>query len=369
MQICKYFFLLALQTTCTQGAIIYSRSAMHSNKTIHMISAHAEGEVGNVIVGGVAPPPGYTLWEQRDYLHSDGRLRNLVLNEPRGGFFTHVNLLVPAKNPKAVFGFLTMEPEHTPPMSGSNSMCVATVLLDTGMIDMIEPITEFMLEAAAGLIQVRAFCQNGKAEKIEITNVASFADKLDAKLELAGLPTLTVDTAFGGDSFVLVKAQDVGLEIQPDQARDIADLGARITKAANEQIAFHHPVEPWNHISFCQFTAPATEIDGVLTGLSAVVVDPGKIDRSPCGTGCSARLAVMSARREIAVGQAYVGRSIIGGIFECSIKMATSIGAIPAIIPTIKGRAWITGIHQIMRDATDPWPDGYRLTDTWPKMN
>ena len=125
---------------------------MRSDITIHMVSVHAEGEVGNVIVGGVAPPPGDTLWAQRDHLHADGRLRNLVLNEPRGGVFTHVNLLVPAKHPRAVWGFLTMEPEHTPPMSGSNAICVATALLDTGIVAMSEPVTEFALECAAGQV-------------------------------------------------------------------------------------------------------------------------------------------------------------------------------------------------------------------------
>ncbi len=341
---------------------------MKTDVTVHMVSAHAEGEVGNVIVGGVAPPPGDSLWTQRDYLHADQRLRNLVLNEPRGGVYIHVNLVVPAKSSEARFGFLTMEPEHTPPMSGSNSMCVATVLLDTGVIEMTEPVTSFKLEAAAGLLEVRAECSNGKARAIEITNVASFADRLDSPLEVAGLGTFKVDTAFGGDSFVLIDAAACGFDLTPDEARDIAEVGAKITRAANEQIGFSHPTETWNHLSFCQFTGPVGRKEGVLTGKSAVVVDPGKIDRSPCGTGCSARLAVMAARGEIAEGEAYIGRSIIGGRFDCTIAGTTRVGDRPAIIPTIKGRAWITGMHQIMRDPDDPWPDGYRLSDTWPKL-
>lgn len=341
---------------------------MQSKKIIQMISAHAEGEVGNVIVGGAPPPPGETLWQQRDFLHTDKTLRNLTLNEPRGGVFTHMNLVVPARHSDAAFGFLTMEPEHTPPMSGSNSMCVATVLLETGMVEMIEPITEFTLEVAAGLVNVRATCKNGKAETVEITNVPSFADQLDQPLEVEGLPTLIVDTAFGGDSFVLVKAADTGLEITPDQARDIAGMGAKITKAANDQIGFAHPTEPWNHISFCQFTAPVIRDGGILSGLSAVVIDPGKIDRSPCGTGCSARLSVMAARGEIKPGEAYIGRSIIGGRFDCKIRSTTKIGNRSAIVPSLKGRAFITGMHQILVDPTDPWPEGYRLSDTWPNM-
>ena len=142
---------------------------MRTKNIIQIISCHAEGEVGNVIVGGVRPPPGDTLWQQSRWIDNDKSLRNLVLNEPRGGVFKHINLLVPAKDARAEFGFIIMEPEHTPPMSGSNSICVATVLLDSGMIDMQEPITEFMLEAPGGLVAVKANCRDGKAQSIRST--------------------------------------------------------------------------------------------------------------------------------------------------------------------------------------------------------
>ena len=330
------------------------------------MSCHAEGEVGDVIVGGVAPPPGETLWEQRTWIANDQTLRNFMLNEPRGGVFRHVNLLVPPKHPDAAMGFLIMEPVHTPPMSGSNSICVATVCLDTGIIPITGPETRFNLEAPAGLVPVRAFCSDGKADSIEITNVPSFADRLDAKLDLEGIGTLTVDTAFGGDSFVLVDAHALGLSLTPDEGRDIADLGARITRAANDQIGFDHPTQPWSHISFTQFTTPVDRTGPVPEGTSAVVIEPGKIDRSPCGTGCSARMAVMAARGQIGPGDRYTGRSIIGGRFDCTIARTAMIGDRPAIVPTIRGRAWITGTHQVMRDPADPWPRGYRVSDTWP---
>lgn len=339
---------------------------MRSDILIQMVSAHAEGEVGNVVTGGVAPPPGDTLWEMRDWLANDGALRDMLLHEPRGGVFKHINLLVPPKDARAAMGFLIMEPVHTPPMSGSNAICVATVCLDTGLVPMAEPVTEFLLEAPAGLVPVRATCKNGKAQDIEITNVPSFADKLDAKLEVEGLGTLTVDTAFGGDSYCLVRAQDLGLRLTPDEGADLARLGTAITRAANEQISFSHPTQPWNFISFCQFTTPVDRSAAVPEGTSAVIIDPGKIDRSPCGTGCSARMAVMHARGEMERGGRYTGRSIIGGRFDCAIAEVTAIGDRPAIIPTIKGRAWITGTHQIMRDPADPWPRGYRVGDTWP---
>ncbi len=340
---------------------------MRSKNIIHMVSCHAEGEVGNVIVGGVSPPPGDTLWQQSRWIDEDQSLRNLVLNEPRGGVFKHINLLVPAKQPEAQFGFIIMEPEHTPPMSGSNSICVSTVLLDSGLIEMQEPVTEFILEAPGGLVPVKAYCQNGKAQSIEVHNVPSFADQLDVSLEVEGLPTLSVDTAYGGDSFVLVDAAALGFEIKPHEAKDLAQLGTRISTAANEQLNFTHPGNPdWAHISFCEFGMPITEENGVKVSRNTVAIDPGKLDRSPCGTGCSARMAVLHARGLMRSGDKLIGRSIIDSRFDCSIVRETHVGDKTAIIPSIRGRAWITGTHQIMLDPDDPWPGGYRLSDTWP---
>ena len=343
---------------------------MHTARVIHVVGCHAEGEVGDVIVGGVAPPPGDTLMEQRRFIAEDQTLRNFVLNEPRGGVFRHVNLLVPPKHPRAAAGWIIMEPEDTPPMSGSNSICVATVLLDTGIVPMIEPETVFAMEAPAGLVEVRAQCQGGKARRIEITNVASFADRLDAPLEVEGLGTLRVDTAYGGDSFVIVDAEALGFAIVPDEARDLAVLGVGITRAADEQLGFSHPgAGEWDHISFCQFAGPlAQETDGTLAGANAVAIRPGKIDRSPTGTGCSARMAVLHAKGRMAVGGRYRARSIIGSQFDCSIAAEASVGGRPAILPRIAGRAWITGMSQLMLDPEDPWPAGYRLSDTWPRL-
>ncbi len=340
---------------------------MRSANVIHVVSCHAEGEVGDVIVGGVPPPPGDTLWEQSRWIAQDQTLRRFVLNEPRGGVFRHINLLVPAKNPEAAWGFIIMEPEHTPPMSGSNTICVATVLLDTGMVPMEETETAFYLEAPAGLVRIRAYCQDGKAVSIEFQNVASFADKLDVKLEVPGLGTLEVDTAYGGDSFVLVDAGALGFEVVPHEARELAETGARITAAANEQIGFQHPADrEWNQISFCQFTMPLESKDGVLTGRNTVAIDPGKLDRSPCGTGCSARMAVLHAGGQMQIGDRFIAESIIGSRFECAIAGKTQVGERPAILPTIRGRGWITGTHQLLLDPDDPWPGGYRLSDTWP---
>jgi len=340
---------------------------MRSANIIHMVSCHAEGEVGNVIVGGVATPPGETLWEQARWIAADQSLRNLVLNEPRGGVFNHINLLLPAKQPEAKFGFIIMEPEHTPPMSGSNSICVATVLLDTGLVAMQEPVTEFILEAPGGLVAVKAYCDNGKARSIEVHNLPSFADQLDVALEVEGVGTLIVDTAYGGDSFVIVDAKALGFEIKPDEARELAETGRKITRAANEQLGFEHPANPdWAHISFCEFALPLSMENGVKVSRNTVVIDPGKLDRSPTGTGCSARMAVLHAKGLMRTGERLIGRSIIDSRFDCSIVGETRVGNKAAILPSIRGRAWITGTHQIMLDPEDPWPEGYRVADTWP---
>lgn len=340
---------------------------MRTSKVIHVVSCHAAGEVGDVIVGGVAAPPGETIWEQRRFIETDQTLRNFMLNEPRGGVFRHVNLLVPPKHPKAHMGWIVMEPCDTPPMSGSNSMCVATVLLETGIIPMVEPVTRLFLEPPGGLIEVVATCRDGKAERISVRNVPSFADQLDVNLEVPGIGTLVVDTAYGGDSFVITDARRLGFAITPDEARDIAEYGVKITQAANEQLGFSHPLNPhWKHISFCQIAQPVALHNGVLGATNAVAIRPGKLDRSPCGTGCSARMAVLLAKGQMKVGERFIGRSILGTEFECHIDSELMVGERPGISPIISGQAWITGTHQHTLDPSDPFPAGYRLADTWP---
>ena len=339
---------------------------MRSSKTLYVISAHAEGEVGDVIVCGVTPPPGQTLWEQRAFIANDQTLRNFVLNEPRGGVFRHVNLLVPPKHPDADAAFIIMEPEDTPPMSGSNSICVSTVLLDSGIIPMQEPFTYLTLEAPGGLVKVRAACRNGKAERIFVQNVPSFAGKIQVPLEVEGIGTLLVDTAYGGDSFVVVDAEALGLKIVESEAKQIAQLGVKITNAANQQLGFTHPANPdWKHISFCAFCGPLTRTESGYRGKSAVAIQPGKVDRSPTGTAVSARMALMVAKGMMQVGETFEAESIIGSTFQGKVLETTTVEGHPAIVPEISGRGWVTGIHQHMLDPDDPWPGGYKLSDTW----
>ncbi len=342
---------------------------MQTAKLIHTVSCHAAGEVGDVIIGGVQTPPGDTLWEQSRFIARDQKLRNFMLNEPRGGVFRHVNLLVPPKNSKAQMGFIIMEPEDTPPMSGSNTICVTTVLLETGILEMHEPVTCLTLEVPAGLVNVKAYCEKGKVKRVLIENVKSFVDHLSAVIEVEGVGSLTVSTAYGGDSFVLIDANQLGFSLDVSEARELAETGILITNQANEQLGFYHPENPhWKHISFCQFTGSLKRNQkGILTGKNAVVIQPGKIDRSPTGTGVSARLALLYAQGKIKKEECYLARSLIGSSFEGYIKSESMIGKDKtAIIPEISGQAWITGTHQHFLDPEDPWQEGYRLSDTWP---
>lgn len=340
---------------------------MRADRVIHVVHCHAEGEVGDVIVGGVAPPPGATVWEQSRYVATDGSLRALMLNEPRGGVYRHVNLLVPARTPGAATGFIIMEPEDTPPMSGSNAMCVATVVVSTGMVPMVEPITEVTLDAPAGPVQARVQCTDGVAVAVTIRNVPSFVVRDSVGVDVPGLGMLEVATAFGGDSFAIVPAASIGMDLTPDNARTIADIGMRITRAVNEQIGFHHPELPeWQHISFTFLTGEISREGSEISSVNACVINPGKVDRSPTGTGCSALMALLHARGQMSETDTYVGRSVIGSRFVGRIEDVTTVAGIPAIVPSVTGRAWIYGTSQYYVDPTDPWPMGYRLSDTWP---
>jgi len=342
---------------------------MDTHQSIQVVECHAEGEVGDVIVGGVEAPPGDTLWEQSRWIARDNQLRQHMLNEPRGGVFRHCNLLVPPKHPDADAAFIIMEPVDTPPMSGSNSICVSNVVLETGIVSMQEPVTYLTLEAPGGLVNVEAQCRDGKVTSIKVRNVPSFAHKLDQPVEVDGLGTVTADTAYGGDSFVIVDATELGFELIPAEARELAELGVRLADAATEQLGFTHPTNPdWKHISFCLFATPV-EPGQPMTTRHAVAIRPGKIDRSPTGTGVSARLAVLHARGEASKGTELLARSIIDSEFLGCVEEEAAVGRQRAIVPSIQGRAWITGTRELRLDPTDPWPLGYRVSDTWPGAN
>lgn len=342
---------------------------MRSTRSVRIVGVHAEGEVGNVVVGGIGQVPGETMLDKRNHLAADRDwIRKLMLHEPRGNVARNANIVLPSNHPDADAGYVIMEPIEYPVMSGSNTICVATVLLETGMLEAVEPVTNLVLESPAGLIPVECRVADGKVTQVRFTNQPAFVYHLDAPVEVDGVGTVTVDVAWGGMAYVIVDARSVGLTLVPDEARELCALGERIKIAAAEQLAAVHPENPsFPGITICEFTLPPERVEGTLTAKNAVVVSPGRCDRSPCGTGTSARMAVMHARGELAVGEPFVHTSIIDSRFECRIESTTSVGGVPAIVPSIAGQAWITDLTTLLLDPTDPYQEGYRLTDTWPQ--
>src|ERR1700752_4465496 len=263
------------------------QDAMRSSRAITGVGCHAGGEVGNVVVGGVIPPPGATVFERMLALRADDSLRRLLLREPRGSVAVHANLVVPTAREDCAAGFIIMEPTEYPAMSGSNTICVATVLLETGMVEMREPETTLRLEAPAGVIEVTARCKDGRCESVELTNVASFADRLDAPLEVDGLGTIAVDVAFGGMWYAIADARALGFALEPAEARELSRVGELIRVAAREQLPCEHPENPEiAGVSIVQIAQPWQGTDAV--SQNAVVVAPGRLDRSATGTGLSA---------------------------------------------------------------------------------
>ena len=338
---------------------------MRSRLMITVVGCHAGGEVGNVVVGGVLPPAGATVFEQMQTLQrEDDWLRRLLLREPRGSVACHANLVVPATRPDCDAGFIIMEPTEYPAMSGSNTICTATVLLETGMIEMREPETVVRLEAPGGVVEARAACRDGRCESVEFTNVACFVEHLDAALEVEGLGTVAVDVAYGGMWYAIADADALGFALEPNEARELSRAGEQIRAAAREQLPCTHPENPAiSGVSIVQIAEPWRGVGQVTR--NAVVVAPGRLDRSATGTGLSARLAVLHARGLMRVGDEMTHASVLGSTFDGRIVAETTVGGRPAIVPAIRGSAWITGVTQLHVDPDDPFPEGYLLSDTW----
>lgn len=340
---------------------------MKFSKVLSVVECHAEGESGKVIVGGVGHVPGETMFEKREHLeaHMDD-IRKLVLFEPRGAVWHNANIVLPSNHPEADMGYVILETTEYPAMSGSNTMCVATVLLETGMLPMTEPVTDLVLESPAGLIRVRCECAGGKVTSVRLVNQPAFVYYRDAVIDVPGLGDVRVDIAYGGMTYVMVDAADLGFMIEPGEAREICEVGERIKAAAAEQLPVEHPVNPRiPGITNLQLMGPLRHEQGVLTSKNVVVVSPGRCDRSPCGTGTSARLALLHSQTRIAPGETFVHQSITGSRFVSSIEGVTSVGGRDAVIPAIAGQAWITGLHHLGLAPTDPYPEGFTLADTW----
>jgi proline racemase len=350
---------------------------MQVSRMISAVDLHACGEPGRVITGGVLDVPGSTMFEKKTYLeqHADG-LRKLMLREPRGYPATNCNLLLPPTNPKAQAGFVIMEQVEYPPMSGTNTICVVTTLIETGMVPADEPSTTIMLDTPAGLVVVQAEVQRGKVKRVTFENVPAFATHLNAKVEVPKLGTVPVDVAFGGMFYVIAEALPLGLRLTPDEGRDIVRVGEMIKAAAREQLPVVHPTNPGiRGITIAELTGPATNPDAVAK--NAVIVSTGKldwsrpttwtgaIDRSPCGTGTCARMAALYAKGKLRLNEPFPHEGILGTIFTGCLVRETQIGDYRAVVPTLTGTAWITGFSQYVVDPEDPFAEGFTVGDIW----
>ncbi|VUC23024.1 unnamed protein product [Clonostachys rosea] len=340
---------------------------MHLARTINIVGAHAEGEIGDVVVGGVLDVPGKTMFDKMTHFWTRGdHLRKLLLNEPHGKPSRNVNVILPPCDPRADAGFLIMESEEYAPMSGSNTTCTTTVLLETGMIKMQEPITTVTLDTAAGLVVANAECEGGKCKTVAFDNVPAFAFALDFEVDVPGIGKILCDIAWGGMMYAIVDIRQVGLKLDSEDGKRLVEYGEKIKRAVQAVTDPVHPENPGIHgVTNFIFIEPLEDDGSGKKARNTVVVSPGRLDRSPCGTGTCARMAVEHARGLLAEGQSFRHISITETEFHCRIRGTTKVGDYPAVLPTVKGRAWITGVSQVMLDSSDPFPEGFRIGDLW----
>jgi proline racemase len=350
---------------------------MRLARMLQAVDLHAAGEPGRVVVGGVLDVPGATMLEKARHLeqHGDG-LRRLMLREPRGYPALCANVILPPTDPNADAGYVIMEHVEYPGMSGTNTICVATALLETGMLPMTEPVTEITLEAPAGLIRIRATCAGGKVTGVTFRNVPAFATHLDTKIEVPQLGTVVVDVAYGGMFYVIADAESLGFSLVPDEGRDITRVTEMIKAAAAEQLPVVHPDQRgFAGITIGQLSGPPhnprnswRNVVTVSTGAldwSKPSTWTGVIDRSPCGTGTCAKMAVLHAKGQLAVGVDFRHEGILGTVFTGRLIEEARVGERAAVVPTITGTAWITGFASYVVDPTDPFPEGYTVGDLW----
>lgn len=336
---------------------------MRWSKTVSLVEAHAEGEVGRVVTGGVLDIPGQSMLDKLNHInHVDDSLRRFLVFEPRGSAQMSTNVLLPPTRPDADAGFIIMQGDRAHAMSGSNCICTVTVLLETGLLPMQSPQTVVRLDMPSGLVVATADCHDGKCERVTLDMNPSYAHELDVQVSTEDFGTVTVDVAFGGVFYALIDPKPLGLKICPEQARQLVAAGSQIHRALNKDYAVSHPEFPGiEGIAYTMF------VDRNARGecVGATIMPPGRVDRSPCGTGNSARMAVMHARGELQVGERYTARSIIDSAFELELCGLTEVAGKPAVLPRVSGRGWIHGLHQLGVDPSDPYPLGYAVSDCW----
>lgn len=336
---------------------------MRWKKTLQLIDVHCEGEIGKVITSGVIDIPGTTMLDKMNYINEvDDSLRRLVMLEPRGCLQMSVNLLLPPTVPGAHAGFIVLQADKAHPMSGSNCICVVTALLETGMIAMQEPETTVVLDTPAGLVTAVAACSDGRCVSVSLDMVPAFVEHLDREFDIPGFGKIAADIAFGGVYYALIDVEQIGLTISPDNARELATHGVAFCQAINQQIQVRHPLLPLiNDVAYVMFR----QREGSKIWRTCTTLPPGRVDRSPCGTGSSANLSVLDARGEVEVGDRLTSRSTINGEFRVELRGRTQVGDKLAVLPRVTGRAWVYGIQQLGVDPDDPLAAGFMLSDTW----
>ncbi|CAN7605169.1 proline racemase family protein [Rhizobium sp. LjRoot254] len=336
---------------------------MRWKRTIQLVDVHCEGEIGRVATGGVPNIPGKTIAEQLNHINTvDDSLRRFLCLEPRSGPLGSANLLVPPRREGADAGFIILQADQAHAMSGSNAICVTTALLETGMVEMKEPETVVMLDTASGLVKATAACRDGRCESVTLTMPPSFVHELDLEVTIESLGTIKVDICYGGIFYALVDASAIGTSISKANARTLVEAGMKIKAELNRSLEVVHPEIPEiRGISYVMFRSE--EPDGAVR--TCTTMWPGRVDRSPCGTGSSANLATLYARGKAKVGDVLTSRSTIGTEFKVALSGVTEIAGRPAIIPTITGRAWTFGLTQMALDPFDPTAEGFAVTDVW----
>ncbi|WP_209424703.1 proline racemase family protein [Pararhodobacter sp. SW119] len=336
---------------------------MHWTRTLQSVDVHCEGEIGRVLTGGVLDLPGATMAEVLAHLNdTDDSLRRFLCSEPRSGPAGSFCLLVPARDPAADVGMIVLQPDQAHAMSGSNAICTVTALLETGMRPITGPQTVVTLDTAAGLVRAVATCDGGKVTRVALDMPPAFVTRQGAVIDTPEWGPIAYDLCFGGIFYVLIDVAQIGLTIAPENARALATIGVDLRARIAAQDPAAHPTTPaLSGISYVMFRSE--DPDGALR--TCTTLRPGRVDRSPCGTGSNASMAVRHATGRARVGEVVVSRSIIGGEFTTEYLAETTIGPYPAACSRLSGRGWIYAITQIGLDPTDPFPQGFTLSDTW----
>ena len=336
---------------------------MQFDRKLELLLVHCQGEIGNVLVAGAPEIPGETMLDKMNYINTeDDSIRRFVTFEPRASVAMTVNLLLPPIRPEADAGFIVLQADRAHAMSGSNAICVTTALLESGRVAMTEPETIIRLDTPAGLITARARCEGGKCVSVSIDNVASFAEHIDYEIDTPKWGRVKMDISFGGVYYGLVDFRQLGLTIEPDNARALAEAGIELKAIVAEQVQVRHPTLPGiDEIAYVMFRD--TDADGAVR--TCTTLKPGRVDRSPCGTGSSANLAALYARGAIGVGDVRTSRSIIGGEFHVQAIGETEVGGRKAVFPRITGRGFVFGRQELAVTENDPFAIGFALSDTW----